>query len=128
MVSTKRGVSLLAVPMLSGRQAEHASPASANASTPDVAPPAAPTYTSASLEDGDLLRKAAGDADAVVNAASADHRASGEAMLEALGGSNKPFLHTSGSSIVGSRAGGEPTDKVHDETTAFQPARHCSTS
>ncbi len=75
-----------------------------------------------SLDDGPLLRESAGGSDAVVNAANADHRGAAEAMLAALAGSEKLFLHTSGSSIVGTRAGGEPTDKVYDETTALQPS------
>ncbi len=75
-----------------------------------------------SLDDGPLLGEAARDADAVVNAANADHRGAAEAMLAALAGSEKLFLHTSGSSIVSTRAGGEPTDKVFDETTPLQPS------
>jgi nucleoside-diphosphate-sugar epimerase len=66
--------------------------------------------------------EAAREADAVVNAANADHRGAAEAMLAALAGSGKLFLHTSGSSIVGTRAGGEPSDKVYDETTPLQPS------
>ena len=46
-------------------------------------------------------------ADAVINAASSDHRAAVEALIEGLAGSGKPFLHTSGSSIVGDASGGE---------------------
>ncbi len=75
-----------------------------------------------SLEDGPLLREGARGSDAVVNAANADHRGAAEALLEELAGSEKLFLHTSGSSIVGTRAGGEPTDKVYDETTSLQPS------
>lgn len=74
------------------------------------------------LDDAPLLREAAREADAVVNAANADHRDAAEAMLGALAGSNKLFLHTSGSSIVGTRAGGEATDKIFDETTPLQPS------
>jgi nucleoside-diphosphate-sugar epimerase len=74
------------------------------------------------LEDGELLAEAAREADAVVNAANADHRGAAEAMLAALAGSGKLFLHTSGSSIVGSRAGGEPSDEVYDETTPLHPS------
>jgi len=56
------------------------------------------------LDDADVLGKAARAAEVTVNAASADHRAATEAMLTALAGTGKTFLHTSGSSIVGSRA------------------------
>jgi nucleoside-diphosphate-sugar epimerase len=74
------------------------------------------------LDDKDVLARAAAAADATVNAASADHRAAVEAMLEALAGSGKTFLHTSGSSIVGTRARGELTDAVFDEDTPFTPS------
>lgn len=75
-----------------------------------------------SLDDSALLAEAAHEAEAVVNAANADHRAAAEAMLTALAGSGKPFLHTSGSSIVGTRAKGEATDAIFDETTPFEPS------
>src|SRR3954454_21313582 len=57
------------------------------------------------LDDGERLAQAAQAADIVVNAASADHRGAVVAMVDALAGSGKPFIHTSGSSIVGMRAG-----------------------
>jgi nucleoside-diphosphate-sugar epimerase len=74
------------------------------------------------LDDGDALAQAARAADAVVNAASADHRGAAEAMLKALAGSGKMFLHTSGSSIVGTRAGGELRAEIFDEDTLFAPS------
>jgi nucleoside-diphosphate-sugar epimerase len=43
-------------------------------------------------------------------------------MLQALAGSGKTFIHTSGSSIVGTRAGGERRDAVFDEDTPFMPS------
>ncbi|MFC0399084.1 NAD-dependent epimerase/dehydratase family protein [Paraburkholderia rhizosphaerae] len=60
-----------------------------------------------SLDDRALLIAQAQAADAVINAASSDHRGAVEALIEGLAGSNKPFLHTSGSSIVGDASGGE---------------------
>ncbi len=75
-----------------------------------------------SLEDGDILSAAARDADAVINAASADARPAVENMLAALAGSDKLFLHTSGSSIVGTRARGEYSTDVFDETTLISPS------
>ncbi len=60
-------------------------------------------------------------ADVVVNAASADHRGAVDALLGALAGSGKPFIHTSGSSIIGTRAKGERSDAVFDEDTPFTP-------
>ncbi|GGI52909.1 NAD-dependent epimerase/dehydratase family protein [Oxalicibacterium solurbis] len=70
------------------------------------------------LEDTDLLAHEAKQADAVVNAASSDNRPPVEAMLDALAGSGKPFIHTSGSSVVGDDARGEwKSDKVFAEDT-----------
>lgn len=59
------------------------------------------------LEDHALLIAEARAADAVINAASSDDRGAVEALIEGLAGSGKPFLHTSGSSIVGDASGGE---------------------
>lgn len=70
------------------------------------------------LEDGVLLAREAKQADAVVNAASSDERPPVEAMLDALAGSGKPFIHTSGSSVVGDDARGEwKSDQVYAEDT-----------
>ncbi|MFM0522360.1 MULTISPECIES: NAD-dependent epimerase/dehydratase family protein [Caballeronia] len=68
-----------------------------------------------SLDDTDLLVTEARAADAVINAASSDHRAAVETLIGALEGTNKPFLHTSGSSIVGDASGGEASDKIYSE-------------
>lgn len=73
------------------------------------------------LDDGELLARAAREADAVVHAADADHRAAVESMLAALAGSNKPFIHTSGSSIVGDQAWGEPGAMIYEDDTPFEP-------
>jgi nucleoside-diphosphate-sugar epimerase len=73
------------------------------------------------LDDGDVLARAARQADAVIHTADSDHRAAVEAMLPALAGSGKLFLQTSGSSIVGDEAGGRPTDKVYEDDTPFTP-------
>ncbi|MGH8782567.1 NAD-dependent epimerase/dehydratase family protein [Paraburkholderia sp.] len=59
------------------------------------------------LDDRALLISHAQAADAVINAASSDHRGAVVALIEGLAGSDKPFLHTSGSSIVGDASGGE---------------------
>ncbi|MDP1867681.1 MAG: NAD-dependent epimerase/dehydratase family protein, partial [Bradyrhizobium sp.] len=74
------------------------------------------------LDDADILAGAARAADIVVNAASADHRGAVLALLDALEGSGKPFIHTSGSSIVGTPARGERSDAVFDEDTPFTPS------
>jgi nucleoside-diphosphate-sugar epimerase len=70
-----------------------------------------------SLDDTSRLAEAARRSDAVVNAASSDHAAAVHALLDALSGTGKPFVHTSGASIVADRAAGEPGDRVYDEET-----------
>jgi nucleoside-diphosphate-sugar epimerase len=67
------------------------------------------------LDDSAVLTAQARAADAVINAASSDHRGAVETLIEALAGSGKVFLHTSGSSIVGDASGGEGTDQVYQE-------------
>jgi nucleoside-diphosphate-sugar epimerase len=74
-----------------------------------------------SLDDAALLQAEAGMADAVVNAASSDHRGAVEALIAGLAGSGKPLLHTSGSSIVGDEAMGEPSDRIFDEDMPINP-------
>jgi nucleoside-diphosphate-sugar epimerase len=60
-----------------------------------------------SLDDGDRLEESARSADAVINAASSDHRPAVEALVKALAESGKTLIHTSGSSIVGDDVRGE---------------------
>ncbi|WP_321793613.1 NAD-dependent epimerase/dehydratase family protein [Caballeronia sp. J97] len=74
-----------------------------------------------SLDDAALLAAEARAADAVINAASSDHRGAVEALIGALEGTNKPFLHTSGSSIVGDASGGEASDKIYIEDDLPEP-------
>jgi nucleoside-diphosphate-sugar epimerase len=73
------------------------------------------------LDDTEVLAMAARDADVTVNAANAGHRAAAAAMLKALAGTGKIFLHTDGSSIVSTRSRGELVEKVFDEDTPFTP-------
>ena len=75
-----------------------------------------------SLDDADILSNAARDADAVVHTANADHVASTQTLLAALADSGKLYLHTSGSSIVGTPAEGELVEGIYDETTSFTPS------
>ncbi|MHA4871026.1 NAD-dependent epimerase/dehydratase family protein [Duganella sp. PWIR1] len=74
-----------------------------------------------SLTDRELLIAQARAADAVINAASSDNRAAVEAFVEALAGSGKVFLHTSGSSIVGDASGGEGTEQIYYEDNLPEP-------
>jgi len=73
------------------------------------------------LDDSQLLAQQARAADAVINAASSDHRGAVEALLDALRGSNKVFLHTSGSSIVGDASGGKSSDDIYYEDNLPEP-------
>ena len=74
------------------------------------------------LDDGECLAQAAQAADMVVNAASADHNGAVAALLGALAGSGKLIIHTSGSSIVGTRARGHRSDAIFDESSPVTPS------
>ncbi len=74
------------------------------------------------LDDGKLLAQAAQAADIVINVASADHHGAVAALLGALAGSGKLFMHTSGSSIVGTRARGRRSDAIFDESSPISPS------
>jgi nucleoside-diphosphate-sugar epimerase len=70
------------------------------------------------LNNTDLLIREAQAADGVINAASADHPQAVQALLKGLEGSKKPFIHTSGSSIVGDDVrGSQRSEVVFDEAT-----------
>jgi len=73
-----------------------------------------------SLDDAALLQDEARAADAVVNAASSDHRGAVEALIAGLSGSGKPLIHSSGS-IVADLAMGEPSDRIFHEATPIEP-------
>ena len=75
-----------------------------------------------SLDDAEALAHGARAADVTVNTASADHRGAAEAIVKALAGTGKTLLHTSGTSIVGTRAQGELVEAVFDEDTPFKPS------
>jgi nucleoside-diphosphate-sugar epimerase len=67
------------------------------------------------LDDTAVLTEHTGPADAVVNAADSDHRAAVETLITALAGSDKPLIHTSGSSIVGTGTDGEISEAIFHE-------------
>jgi len=73
------------------------------------------------LADAPLLAQQAREADAVINTANSDDRGAVEAMLPALVGSGKAFVHTSGSSIVGDMAAGERGEKIYQDDTPVEP-------
>jgi nucleoside-diphosphate-sugar epimerase len=74
-----------------------------------------------SLDDTAVLQAETRAADGVINAASSDHRGAVEALIAALSGSDKPFIHSSGSSIVADLAMGGPSDRIFNETTRIEP-------
>lgn len=74
------------------------------------------------LDDAAVLASAAANADVVINAANSDHEAAAKTLLRALEGSGKTFIHTSGSSVVGTQAGGKRVDDVFDEEIPFTPS------
>jgi nucleoside-diphosphate-sugar epimerase len=67
------------------------------------------------LSDATLLAQEAGAADAVINAADADDRQAVDTFIQALAGTGKALIHTSGSSVVADEAGGEPGDAVYTD-------------
>src|SRR5262245_16461390 len=75
----------------------------------------------AELSDRENLMDACSRVDAVINAANSDHRGAVESILESLRGSNKTFIHTSGSSVVADNADGEANDKVYEDDSVWTP-------
>ena len=73
------------------------------------------------LSSHSVVRNAARTADAVINCANADDPFVVAAVVEGLAGSGKAFLHTSGSSIVGDKAAGRASPKIHHEDTPLEP-------
>ena len=73
------------------------------------------------LNDSKGLTELAAAADAVINTADADHRPAVEAILAALQGTRKVFVHTSGSGIVADCAGGEATTAIYEDDTPVKP-------
>lgn len=73
------------------------------------------------LDDAGTIAQACRSADAVVDTADANHAGVVAAIVDALRGSGKAFLHTSGSGIVATRADGRLVETVYDETTPVVP-------
>jgi nucleoside-diphosphate-sugar epimerase len=74
-----------------------------------------------SLDDAASLTQAVAEVDAVVNAADSDHAAGITALIAAVAGTGKTFLHTSGISVTADHAKGAGGGIVRDETVAYQP-------
>jgi len=73
------------------------------------------------LSSHSVVRDAARAAEAVINCADASDPFVVAAIVEGLAGSDKAFLHTSGSSIVGDKAAGKFSSRVHHEDTPSEP-------
>jgi len=73
------------------------------------------------LSSHGVVREAARVADAVINCADASDPFVVAAIVEGLAGSGKPFLHTSGSSVVGDKAAGSFSPRIHHEDTPSEP-------
>ncbi|MEU7480811.1 NAD-dependent epimerase/dehydratase family protein [Lentzea sp. NPDC042327] len=76
------------------------------------------------LGDTALLDREARRADAVVNTANSDHRGAVDTFVEALRGTDKVLVHTSGTSVVGDDAQGGPSGTVVDDAVPFTPGDH----
>ncbi len=75
----------------------------------------------ATLTQLSIIAAAAKRADAVINAADADNSLLALAIIDALAGSGKCFIQTSGSSVVADRALGEASEAVFTEDTPVTP-------
>lgn len=67
--------------------------------------------------DSATLQRAANAADIVINAADVENNYPVASILAALRGSDKRFIQTSGSSVVGDKSAGEYSHKVYSEDT-----------
>ncbi len=75
-----------------------------------------------SIHDETVLQKAISDADAVIhNADSADDAYAADSIVNALEGTGKTFIFTSGSAIFGGKENGEKNDFVFTENFPLQP-------
>ena len=75
-----------------------------------------------SLDDPEIITKAAQEADAVIHAASADHAGAVVTLIAALERSGKTLICTTGSGIVADSAAGEHAGSVvYTEDTYFEP-------
>ena len=77
-----------------------------------------------SLADAELVTQCALQADVVVDAADSDNLQAVKTIIAALSGSDKIFIHTSGSTTVADRANGEPSPAIFTEATEFQADEH----
>lgn len=74
-----------------------------------------------SLADAVILKETTAKADAVIHAADADDPYAVGTFLEALKGTGKTFVYTSGSSILGNKDNGEKSDFIFTEDMPLKP-------
>src|SRR5436190_23958349 len=68
-----------------------------------------------------IVKNAAREVDAVINCANAEDSVVVSPILEGLAGSGKPFLHTSGTSVVGDKIVGRISPRIYHEDTPLDP-------
>ncbi|MEU2373493.1 NAD-dependent epimerase/dehydratase family protein [Streptomyces misionensis] len=73
------------------------------------------------LTDPLSVRAAVAEVDAVIETAAADNESATEILLEAVTGTAKRYVRTSGTSVFTELSGGESSDTVHAEDPAFEP-------
>jgi nucleoside-diphosphate-sugar epimerase len=73
------------------------------------------------LDDFEVLDGAARAADAVINAAVADNPFAARVLVDALRGSGKRFIQTSGTTVIADTACGEAGGVIYAEDTPFDP-------
>ena len=73
------------------------------------------------LHDNRAIREACKSVDVVINAADSDDPWVVATLLESLRGTGKTLLHTSGSSLVGDRANGEPSETIFTDRDPPRP-------
>jgi nucleoside-diphosphate-sugar epimerase len=76
----------------------------------------------ATLDDAEIIARAAREAEAVIDTAEANHPGVVDAIASAVRGSGKCFIHTSGSGIVATDAKGEAVETIYDEYSVFTPS------
>lgn len=69
------------------------------------------------LDDADLLTREAQAAEGVINTADSDHHGAAAALVEALTGSGRPLLQTSGTGLVAENTRGESSERTYDDDT-----------
>ncbi|MER6399880.1 NAD-dependent epimerase/dehydratase family protein [Kitasatospora sp. NPDC001603] len=75
----------------------------------------------ATLDDSEAITKATHEVDAVIDTASADHAPATHAMLDALHGTGKTYIRTSGTGVYTDLAHGHPGNRIYTEDDAFTP-------